>query len=433
MTKCKSCGAGGKSPSRLCPRCKRCLDHIGCECVTCRRCKIKNPPGAYCRRCGNCHAHHVAKVPPNRAFPMRACSFLTGKETFLANPLRRSLGLELELGELGSLATPYLPHGATLDHDGSVHPSGRELVLPPYMGDQFLIEATNAAAIITKYGAKANETCGFHVHVDVAADSISALRRIFVGFRLLQDQIFGALVLPRRALASVNGTIYSAPLATPYEELAKLLALSPREITHWFHTYLYGLDYTDLAPGRLSPSDRRAYIKSLGDDVRAKAGHKYENVARRQAINFHSWFMRGTVEWRLKEGVHTHDEILNWPLFCGWFTDRLIETNEQTLRSWLDAPPKLLDLADTWAHKHRMPSGICHWIAQKQALAQPAVGMPPLHPKEPKKRAKAPRQVMPVFNVPDGPDWDAMMQQMHVIQVQFDQRMMQPIPVEDEG
>jgi hypothetical protein len=395
--KCRVCAATHRTPRQRCPTCAACMEHGACNCLICKICKKQNARSNYCPRCGRCNEHHLMVIPAGRSFYFRdRCSLASGNESYHANPLRRSLGLEIELGVWNGMLEDR-PANTTFVHDGSVTPSGMELVVSPAIGDEFLLRTNEVITKIQQHACKANESCGYHVHVDAAGDPMVTLRRVFVGFRLLQDQIFGGLVDPRRSGPSKNGNIYSAPLTTTYEELQRLLSLktssrSGESVTKWFHTYLYSVNYEGW-----DNFDRPTQLRLMAevrDRVRRAAAHKYENAARRQAINFHSWFMRGTIEFRLKEGTTDPVEILSWPLFCGWFVEKLAATSETELLRWLDAPPKLMNLLDSWVSPSlpvpAMPRGIAEWAQGKLAKAKSSGLRPPRPGETPTPRPTQP-------------------------------------------
>lgn len=94
--------------------------------------------------------------------------------------------------------------------------------------------------------------------------------------------------------------------------------------------------------------------------------YKFENIkankrtngggsgCRYGAMNMHSHFYRGTVEFRLKEGTLEASEMIFWPLFCGWFVESCLHCS--------DAEALALD-------------GLGGWVAlmREKSLVQPSV------------------------------------------------------------
>jgi len=102
--------------------------------------------------------------------------------------------------------------------------------------------------------------------------------------------------------------------------------------------------------------------------IAAKRDHKYENGARRSALNLHSWMMRGTLEFRLKEGTVDPVECINWPLWCGWFVDRTAALRDSQVREWLTKPPSLVELTESWYRGvKKPPEGLVEWVRERCA------------------------------------------------------------------
>ena len=283
--------------------------------------------------------------------------------------------MELEIGELGtrekggplttrmSTATNLSWH---LEHDGSVSPSGQELVTGVSGGDQFLSGMASLSELLNRVGCKVNSTCGLHVHVDAADLGYLELRRILAGFMVFVPQLWGSLVAAGRRTNQ-----YCPPPPISSLELSKLMNLtSVGEVRDWFHKFLYNVEPMDT----YTPSEKRAVIAQL-KQFKAK---KYMNTARRMAINFHSWMMRGTVEFRLKEATLDPGDLMMWPLWCGWFVEILGGSTKGGIHSgltdkevmmWMHDPPTLQQLADDC-----MPKALAAWV--KERLASPAPNAP---------------------------------------------------------
>ena len=394
-TDCKNCLIMGRvKPIHICSRCKYCTDHNGCHCVPCALCNKRVAPGEVCSKCSRCREHHSELIPESRDFPFRKCEYKNPPvkrcscsqledysacnkckrcpkhactcESFIINPLRRTIGCELEIAEYGRFLNgswPDIPVTYALEHDGSVVPSGQELVTARMIGDKVPLAMGALAKHLKSSGASVNETCGFHVHVDAAEASAADLRRILAGFWIFQDQIFDALVAPER---STNVFCPKVRLDDP--EVFELMKLSSSaEINNWFYRYLYGMEpsYNAL----WTPTQRRTAIKGFEDKLKQRKAHKYENAARRHAINFHSWMMRGTVEFRLKEGTIDEVELINWPLWCGWFVQKFSSFQDKELLWWMKKTPTLVEISERFCASTlggaRMPKSVLQWVQKK--------------------------------------------------------------------
>lgn len=405
-TDCKNCIAMGRvSPLKVCPRCKYCLDHAGCCCVACGICRKRVAPPAVCKKCSRCREHHIENIPESRDFPFRRCEYVGAAvavcscnrysdyvdckkckrcprhrcdcTSFVINPLPRTIGCELEIGTWGNFierdAYNDIPVKFNFERDGSVHPSERELVTGRMIGDRVPLAMGALADALRVANAVPNESCGFHVHVDGADLSAGDLRRILVGFKIFQDDIFKYLVAPER-----TNNVYCPKLRLDDPALFDLMRLeSSGDINNWFYRYLYGL-VPNLGE-HLSTAQKRIVIRQFDEQIKAKKAHKYENGARRQAINFHSWMMRGTVEFRLKEGTIDKADLVNWPLFCGWFVHKFASFQDKEVLWWMKKGIPLVELAERFTSSSlggaRMPKSVLEWVASR-------VASPPKPPKK---------------------------------------------------
>lgn len=275
------------------------------------------------------------------------------------------MGVELELSRCDLLRDMDLsrllrPFAVRWEHDGSVQPSGLELVTMPAAGDVFLTGLKTLAGHIVTTKAAANETCGFHVHVDGGALSMFELRRLLVGFSLIEDQLYGPFVPQARWTNT-----YCRPLQFLPETITHLMGLrSTQEIHNWIYRYLYELSEDAFQGKGLTPKERaaeRAALSKLIDTFKAK---KYMNAARRKTLNLHSWEMRGTVEFRLQAGTADPDTIVFWPLFCGHLLQNITNATDRVVSAWNAKPPALSNLLESW----NLPKDLKAWTDSKLKL-----------------------------------------------------------------
>lgn len=370
---------------KKCPTCALCRTHRKCRCVRCVQCgKLRRRRDICLRRdaneraCVRCKDHHIDILPARADFPFRPCQYKIEGEfpaitTFTQNPLTRSIGVELEC-EYWTNTVHGQPDGYNLygapatiqwEHDGSVKPSKLELVTGPMMGDDFHKTLDHILPQMKKFEAKAGRSAGFHVHVDAVRLTARELRRVLFVWALLEHQIFGTLVSAHRGT-----NIFCAPVSGGlrinrwWKE-----GQTETDIMTQFYQYLYGL----TIPPRTDPSwlETMRMVKRQLIDLKR---HKYENAARRRAINFHSWMMRGTIEFRCFEGTTDPTDITNWPLWCAWLVEKCVTSiTDEEVAAWLAnqtvKTPTLLDLSKRFAEgsktRTRMPSSVVEWVEAK--------------------------------------------------------------------
>ncbi len=348
--------------------CRKCGYDV-CKCIKCRTCSQRVPVKLICTRCMRCRDHH--DVYNTKDFPLRKCCYKSELEdtTYLLNPLHRHLGMELELGYFGSIADArpdysYLPYD--LVHDGSVSESGRELVTGKLIGDNYLYGMAQLCHDIVATKARTNSSCGYHVHVNAAEFTPLDLRRVLVGFYIIQNQLYGTLVQADRK-TSTWGLTYCAPLVC---DPSMLMAMETKgEFNQWLHMWLYGVALpvkSEFGNDAQAAELYRAKLYQIDAQIKRFKETKYINRARRWALNFHSWMMRGTLEFRLKEGTVDVGDIMMWPLWCGWFVQSMKDTCDKEIMYWLKNPPTLLELTQHMASGEAgMPGYVVDWVRSK--------------------------------------------------------------------
>src|SRR5665213_3838746 len=104
-----------------CQKCFRCY----CRCGVCRTCDKRVRQKTFCSHCYTCRSHCQCRRAP-KFIPEEMLNILAGGR--FVNTLPRLLGIELEIGDWGSLRPDQLiPNiNYTTTHDWSVKPSEHE-------------------------------------------------------------------------------------------------------------------------------------------------------------------------------------------------------------------------------------------------------------------------------------------------------------------
>jgi hypothetical protein len=228
--------------------------------------------------------------------------------------------------------------------DGSI-PGGFEINTNPTNGDLFLDHMAEICDGFVKINAHCSNACGLHVHVNVKGSPLYSkdgsplldkdgnqkfdprdafnhydLRRLIEIYYKTEKAIF-ELCHPRR----VSGR-YSIPCGPYY--MTK--DMNPKDFRKSMITKMYreGQPLPVATPASTLASTRaltmqkvKRAMKEAGTQLKAKKGHKYESV-RYKALNLHSFFLRGTIEFRHKEGTADYNEITNWALICATVVDQ---------------------------------------------------------------------------------------------------------------
>ncbi len=372
-----------------CIRCKKCLHCHGCACSQCIICKIIQKPSKFCQRCLRCREHHTEQIFRLGDFPFRKCTYTKDfPSTYTMNSLHRGIGVEIELEKVNGLTqADCINIQFAIEADGSVHGDGKELVTEKLYGDKYLIGMTDLVNAISKRGCIAGPTAGFHVHIDAIDYAAIDLRRAFVVFTLIQNQLFSTLVQNSRRFNT-----YCPPIDASQELLERLISMTKAiDINRFFYKYLYNIEYSQFP----YQNTEIAEVRLINRNIKEAKARKYFNQARRQALNFHSYMMRGTLEFRLHEGTTNPESLLMWPLWCGWFVQKMLssEFSDKEVSYWVaKGAPSLVEITERFTRgRYKMPTNILDWVKRRtketvdlvqQAPAQPVAGTVDVQPLE---------------------------------------------------
>lgn len=370
-----------KPTTKFCKRCKNRQQYCGscgepcgicCGCVIgCDVCRIKIPYIKTCRDCHVCRRHCKCS---NSMIPTKV-----GK----INHLGRPLGVEFEFTRTGEIVynrkiTPTVGHW---EHDATITPEGKELVVVPASGDTFIQNIHTIAVAIEESSPQVNESCGFHVHVQSGDLNAWELRRLIYLWCRIEPDVYRYLVAPHR-LTDEHCLRYSMPLGSgvvgqrlPWQyNQANCIALmrkrydTANKIKVAIIKKLYQIDIGE--PQQKLKADDKYRIAV---QVYKNAARKFElwkgnkrtpgqaegGGCRYASMNLHSHFHRGTVEFRLKEGTITPEEFVMWPLFCGWFVESISKLTDAQVQSisglggWCDAVSGVVQ------------DGVVRWVRKK--------------------------------------------------------------------
>ena len=342
VPRCRSCSR----QTAVCPRCKwgGCCGCVCKKCATCDPMLVKRyAPGHFCGFCGKCETVCVCRKRKGYF------NLSTITSTHHINTLKRHLGLELEIGDWQSLTqlTPTFSFRFKATVDSSVRPSGKEMVVQPLVGDAFLTGVVELGKLLHNHGCEMNESCGFHVHVNAQDLNWWSLRRLVKLWVKVEHGVYNHLVAPER-----TDNRYCHRMKNRLLQLDEALmdARSASDIKSQLFTVAYGRSFSQLPRNKFErhPSQQANW-------VRAKS-QKYGADNRYWGLNLHTYFFRGTVEFRMFEGTTDLGALVNWPLLCGWMVDAAANLNDKQI----DQVENLLDFAQRYC-----PAPVSEWVSEK--------------------------------------------------------------------
>jgi hypothetical protein len=343
----------------VCSRCNSC-----CVCLKCVKCKRTRNKAQFCKTCkvcrsGCCHCracevcgiqsgydfcgfattdyqrhHHMACGACNKCCK---CSD-TGRVPFgsfenpvfhkpnlkqhTINPTSRFIAAEIEVAGIMGNGKPIYDvvrkwGGATVG-DGSLPPFGFEINSAPAGGDLFAQQMREVCKVISQERGFINNRCGLHVHVDGRDVDYYEIRRLIRVYAAVEMALF-AMVSPNRIKGYVdeNGKLhqYCQPCGAKYVAAIEGGTLPYEKVKADVITSIYDVPSTQ--------------------DVKKTKWHP----ARYNALNLHSWFYRGTIEFRMFDGCIDPEAITNWGILLALLVDYAVKSsNEEVAQNMVGSP-----------------------------------------------------------------------------------------------
>jgi len=278
------------------------------------------------------------------------------------SPLARLASLEIEVAGVwqraSKLGYALYDERVAVVGDGSIRSeagNGFEANTYPAGGERFRRHVEAVCNALKQSKAWTNSSCGVHVHVDATDLGYRDLARLMCIYSRVERAMF-AVVDSARVESN-----YCRPVR---ERFTRALALQ-LPLKHRVDEGVYGLSADILSPtiGRLStefstPSEALAEAArvQLRSVKRNKYGRVHEDggrppmtddAARYSALNLHSWFYRGSVEFRHHHGCLDATVLVPWAMLCVSMVQRAADCTLAEARRWPGGLDGLLALAPT--------------------------------------------------------------------------------------
>ena len=141
--------------------------------------------------------------------------------------------------------------------------------------------------LLREAGAKADGSCGIHVHVDASKHTIDSLQRLMNFAIGRQDLFYEALAVSERRTVrfcrKMNKNLFKA---------------------------------IQQDSERTTASLERLWYSPVNDGYRYGISHDHYNSTRYHGINLHAFFTKGTVEFRLFNGTTHAGKVKSYVQFC---------------------------------------------------------------------------------------------------------------------
>ena len=303
---CESCSVctSGNVEHRGRNRCNECRG-VG-DCCNCPNCENEDcglTARSCCGQCSDhcsCSSYCIALV--NRSLVHHPATRVDRSK------LRRLIGAEIEVagmrrpGDKTQLRGTLAKWSASVVRDGSLGTGGVEIVTSPAAGRQWTDMISEIGVGLKAANAFTNERCGQHVHIDARDLKGLELAKLIQLYAHVEDALFAALPVSRRT------SDYCHPCGPKY--VGWLKDHKGRFSTHALAVKLYSV-YNKVS----KTADAKTRHKAEKDLVRQQTTQKYASV-RYSALNLHSYWHRGTIEFRHAHGTNRPEQIRNWGIIC---------------------------------------------------------------------------------------------------------------------
>jgi hypothetical protein len=329
-----------------CDRCGYCKE--ACQCPKCTGCGEKGFSACnVCKDCRDCCAKDTSECGAAKRggdyFPFNRREFQFFSATNYAqrrrNPSARELSVELETNVYtnkakgGKLHRALEKWGDGVVEDGSIG-SGREINTNPSGGDLFLDHIREICEGFEPMGVGATDLCGMHVHVNAKDITFYDLRRVIQLYDRVERALFDACH-PKR----LN---YKYSLKCGDFFAKTVTKADPLSYKQEIYAALYNgkTNFRKAAPkkdydGRpLSSAAKHRVLQNRGREVKDQLGEKSHSL-RYKALNLHSYFHRGSIEFRHHEGCTDYNVITGFARVCG---EIINAANRMTEKQIADLP-----------------------------------------------------------------------------------------------
>jgi Putative amidoligase enzyme len=365
----------------LCERCESCCDRRG-ECFTCASCERRRSNQRYnqCSNCDSCEnccecSHCGSCGDVSRESTCGECErcndcctcggddnsevLTDGTLTFhtatklqhTRNTSKRYISLELEIASDDGTGSEYVTPVArawrdAIVEDGSLPDSGYEINSNPSSGDVFLDHIGELCDALKDCDAKVTSACGMHCHIAAPDYSYFDLFKLCRLYASIENGLFELVAPSRRHNHRYTLKCASAYTFTHYSTFKADIIRA-----------LYGSDATEKIrdyASKLKP--RTSYHR--GKQRLSGKTQKYGD-ARYNALNLHSFFYRGTIEFRHHQGTTNSVKATNWGMVCA----AIVDAGTRLTVSQIDALP-----SDPFARLLAiLPSHLTAWAIERRA------------------------------------------------------------------
>lgn len=336
---CSDCGS--RVAALACSDCESCHD-CECSCLRCLECSARHDRVDLCRDCDNCDSCCFCEDGFNdgganklrrRTEALVKFEAVKGKQS--RNTLRRLLGAEIEISkgrEATNIRNVLGMWKASVVNDGSLPSSGSEIVTQPAAGDRWveMVDAITRELHTPKVGGAVDSHCGLHIHVDAGDMNVWDVKRFIKLYAHVEQAMFDLTDADKERCSR-----YAQPCGRSFTKM--LDGMGGKGMKQLFLQKHYNQRLPRVGDWIYNPVTRREEVatpdtltKLANTRTMETITHKYHDT-RYRAVNLHSYFFRGTIEFRHHHGTIDGETIIGWGIVCGSLVEWASRHTDQEL------------------------------------------------------------------------------------------------------
>jgi len=243
----------------------------------------------FCFACDCCKTCCACNRPEN--FTNKLKFFIPTRNQKKTNKSSRFISAEIEVAGIKKnrrlVESVVSKWRGNIVYDGTLPAAGFEINTAPAGGDLYIRQITEICDSLAEAGAKVDERCGLHVHIDARDFNYNDLYRLIKIYAAIEPTLYSMTPSHRhRSEYAIGcGNYLDAHIAGGREKISHI------ELKRAIVTAIY----------TIGNSGYRVHKRGAGP-----------GTGRYFALNLHSWFYRGTIECRLFDGTIDKNEIIDW-------------------------------------------------------------------------------------------------------------------------
>jgi len=188
----------------------------------------------------------------------------------------------------------------------------------------FLDHINELGNALARDEAKANNSCGLHCHIDASDYNWFDLYKLCLLYCKIERALFD-LVAPSR---------YDGEYTKSSKEHYSFDSIPVKEFKQALLKRMYERNFQDsYKDGMITWKDNKKIFSERTD--------KY-NTVRYYALNLHSFFYRGTIEFRHHHGTTNPDKMAHWGLICANIIEYATNKSVKNIKNLPEIPHEAL-------------------------------------------------------------------------------------------